>query len=153
MSPSESPSDSPVDSPGEPVSAAGGQMPLEPSPSLYERVGGADAVHGAISEFYSRVFNDPELAPFFAYADRDKLARMQTEFFTVALGGPGTYAGMTLADAHRGRSIQPHHVADFTEHLLETMRRRGMPADAIDEVVSRITILAQEVLGAEGESG
>jgi len=122
-------------------------------PSLYDRLGGSDAVEGAITEFYSRVLNDPQLAPFFDGVDMDKLARMQTEFFTVALGGPGVYAGMTLADAHRGRGIEATHIATFTAHLLDTMSSRGMPRDAVDEVVSRITVMAQEIIGTANEAG
>lgn len=122
-------------------------------PSLYDRLGGAEIIDGAITEFYSRVLNDPGLAPFFDGVDLDKLGRMQTEFFTVALGGPGSYAGMSLAEAHRGRGIEPHHIADFTGHLLETLLGRGMSPEVVDEVVARITVQAQEVLDSAGESG
>lgn len=121
--------------------------------TLFDRLGGRDAVDGAISAFYGRVLLDPELAPFFAGVNMDKLHHMQSEFFTVALGGPGTYAGMSLADIHRGRGIHPRHLSLFTGHLLDTMIDRGMPPDAVDEVVARITVMGQDVLESANEAG
>jgi hemoglobin len=121
--------------------------------TLFDRLGGRDAVEGAISAFYGRVLRDPELSPFFAGADMDKLHHMQSEFFTVALGGSGTYAGMSLAEAHRGRGIQARHLSLFADHMLDTMLERGMPADAVDEVVARITVIGQDVLDTANEAG
>lgn len=121
--------------------------------TLYDRLGGASSVAAAIGAFYERVLADSELRPFFDGVDLDKLERMQTEFFTVALGGPGTYAGMSLADAHRGRGIRPRHLTRFTEHLVATMRERGMPADAVDEVAARVSLLGADVLDATTEAG
>lgn len=121
--------------------------------TLYGRLGGSDAVAGAIGAFYERVLADSDLRPFFDGVDLDKLERMQTEFFTVALGGPGTYAGMSLADAHRGRGIRPRHLARFTEHLVATMLERGMAADAVDEVAARVAILGADVLDTTTEAG
>ena len=34
-------------------------------PSLYERLGGPRAIFAAVEEFYVRVLDDPQLAPFF----------------------------------------------------------------------------------------
>lgn len=124
-----------------------------PAGPLFDRLGGRDAVDGAITAFYGRVLSDPELSPFFAGVDMDKLHRMQSEFFTVALGGSGSYAGMSLADAHRGRGIEPRHLSLFTGYLLDTMVERGMPTEAVDEVIARITVVGQDILEAANEAG
>jgi len=121
--------------------------------NLFSRLGGEESVSAAIGSFYARVLADDELRPFFEGVDLDKLERMQTEFFTVALGGPGTYAGMSLADAHRGRGIRPRHLARFTDHLVATMLERGMPADAVDEVADRVTLMGADVLDTTTEAG
>ena len=128
-------------------------MANEDGSTLYERLGGAEAVAGAIGAFYQRVLADEVLRPFFDGVDLDKLERMQNEFFTVALGGPGTYAGMRLADAHRGRGIRPRHLTRFTDHLLATMLERGMAPDAVDEVAARVTLLGADVLDTTTEAG
>jgi hemoglobin len=124
-----------------------------PGDSLFEQLGGSDAVDDAISSFYGRVLNDPELSPFFDGVDTEKLRRMQSEFFTAALGGPETYVALNLAEIHRDLGIEPQHVSMFTGHMVETMLERGMPADAVDEVVARAAVIGQDVLGSPGEAG
>ncbi len=121
--------------------------------TLFDRLGGEATVGAAIGAFYARVLADDELRPFFEGVDLDKLERMQTEFFTVALGGPGTYAGTSLADAHRGRGIRPRHLARFTDHLVATMLERGMAPDAVEEVAQRVTLLGADVLDTTTEAG
>jgi hemoglobin len=124
-----------------------------PDETLFERLGGSDAVDDAISAFYGRVLNDPDLAPFFEGVDTEKLRRMQSEFFTAALGGPETYVAMNLSEIHRDLGIEPQHVSMFTGHMVATMRERGMPADAVDEVVARAAVIGQDVLGSPNEAG
>ena len=119
--------------------------------SLYDRVGGAEGIEGLIDEFYGRVLTDDELRPFFAHTDMAKLRRMQAELFASALGGPTRYAGMTLADAHRGRGIGPRHLTAFVGHLLDTLQATDLDADDVDAVVDHINQLAGEITGEVGE--
>ncbi len=56
--------------------------------SLYDRIGGEEAIEALIVVFYRRVFADPELSPFFEGVPRDRLQAMQHEFFSAALDGP-----------------------------------------------------------------
>lgn len=121
--------------------------------SLYDRIGGADAMDRLVDEFYARVLSDPELGPFFAHSDMARLRRMQSELFATALGGPGTYAGMTLAEAHRGRGIQPRHLTRFVEHLLATLQDQDLDADDVDAVIDHVNQLAGEITGQVGEDG
>jgi len=121
-------------------------------PSLFEALGGRQAVDVCVVEFYSRVLSDPGLAPFFDGVDMDALTHMQQEFFTVALGGPVAYAGSTLSATHAGRGIEAHHVAAFSRHLIDTMLHRGLPPEAVAEVADRITLLSQDVMGSPAES-
>ena len=121
--------------------------------STFERIGGAEAVDRLVDDFYARVLSDPELGPFFAHTDMAKLRRMQVEFFASALGGPTTYAGMTLADAHRGRGIQPRHLTRFVEHLLATLQDQGLDDDDVDAIVDHVNTVAGEITGQVGEDG
>jgi len=121
--------------------------------SLYDRMGGDAGVTAVVEDFYAVVLSDPELGPFFARTDMATLARMQHEFFTAALGGPGDYSGMALVDVHAGRGIQPAHVARFLDHLVEVLRERGLDDDDIDAIAARLAISAQDVTGSTSEDG
>lgn len=121
-------------------------MSTSPVP-LYERIGGAPAVEELIESFYVRVLADPELAPFFRHASMDRLRSMQREFFAMALGGPPGYTGQSLAHAHHGRGISRHHFARFVNHMLETLRDRGLEEEEADEVIEHINTFANEITG------
>jgi hemoglobin len=63
--------------------------PGEPGTSLYDRIG-ADALARLVGRFYTRVAEEPRLAPLFP-ADLTLTAEKQLAFLTGFLGGPPLY--------------------------------------------------------------
>lgn len=118
------------------------------SPSLYERLGGEDMIATLIPAFYARVLVDPELGPFFKHSSLEKLHAMQHEFFVMATGGPCEYSGKPIAHVHHGRGITRHHFSRFTGHLVETLFDMGVTQTEADEVIERINLLTNEIVGA-----
>jgi hemoglobin len=117
-------------------------------PSLYDRLGGEDMISALIPAFYVRVLADPELGPFFAHTELEKLHAMQREFFVMATGGPIQYSGRPLAHTHHGRGITRHHFSSFTNHLIETLLDMGVTQEETDEVIDRINATTNEIVGA-----
>lgn len=122
-------------------------------PTMYDEVGGEPAIRGLVGDFYQRVFADPELRPFFDNAHRERLERMQLEFFSAALGGPVEFSGTTLRDAHAGYHIGTAQLTLFTQHLLETMTNRNLSPAAVDMVIDRISRYADDIVGGSAEDG
>ncbi len=122
----------------------------EPEESLFEKIGGEEAVDKMVKSFYERVLADPELKPFFEKTSMDKLGRMQREFFGAALGGPITYTGKPLGHVHAGRGITKKHFARFVEHLLETLKKFDLSEKEIYDIISRIDLYADEITGETG---
>jgi hemoglobin len=60
------------------------------------RLGGADAFGLAVERFYRRVLRDPELQPYFAGIDLDRLQHHQYAFLAMALGQVNGYLGRTM---------------------------------------------------------
>ena len=107
--------------------------------TLYERIGGEQAVARAVDSLYDRVLADERLAPFFEGA---------------ALGATDVVdERRPLGDVHRGRGIRPVDLSHFMEHLVEGLRAAGLDADELDEAATRLAIVAQEVSGGVGEDG
>jgi len=121
--------------------------------TLYERVGGDQTVRDLIDGFYDRVLADPELKPFFKTTSRDKLSRMQSEFFSAALDGPITYTGRPLSHVHHGRGITKHHFALYVGHLLDTLRNQGINDQDVQDIIGRINTYAGEITGDVGSGG
>ncbi len=120
--------------------------------SIYERIGGEQAVERLVGDFYRRVLGDGELRPFFQNSSIENLHRMQRAFFAAALGGPVAYEGKTMAEAHHGRGIRPHHLRRFLDHLIETLRDE-LDEDDVYEIMSRIQIYADEITGTTSVDG
>ncbi len=120
------------------------------SPSLYDRIGGAETIDNLIGSFYDSIFADPELAPFFDGVAKEKLVHMQREFFAAALGGPIPYSGRSLAHVHHGKGIKIKHVQRFVRHLFSTLENFPISKDDKNEIISRINRHVDDIVGGAG---
>ena len=116
------------------------------TPSLYEVIGGVDALEVVVEDFYARVLADPELAPFFTGINMAKLKGRQVEFFTVALGGPPVYTGRPMADVHAGRGIEGRHFAAVAGHLSEALLAAGVPPEITDQIIAKVATLERDIV-------
>jgi len=129
-----------------PKTSAAAAPDAAPTPSLFERLGGVPAVKLAVEQFYDRVLADPELAPFFADTNMAWLKARQNAFFIQALGGPPVYKGRDMRSAHAHLPIAPRHFERVVGHLADTLRALKVPEPLVDEVLSRMAPLQDEVV-------
>jgi truncated hemoglobin YjbI len=95
--------------------------------SLYDRLGGAAAIRPVTEAFYEKVLSDEDLAPYFAFVSMDRLIGMQTSFLTMAFGGPSSYQGRSLRDAHaRLPDLSDEHFDKVIRHLALTLEEFGV---------------------------
>ena len=120
---------------------------LDTETSLFQRIGGANAVRGMVDRFYALVLADEELKSYFDGVEMGKLRRMQFEFFTAALGGPIRYTGRPVIHAHHGRQITRKHFQAFVEHLFETLKYYPLDDDDRYTIIARINTYADDVIG------
>lgn len=107
--------------------------------SLYERLGGRDAVEAAVDLFYQKVLADPRISRFFAGVDMDKQRGKQKIFLTYAFGGPVKYQGKDMRQAHKHlveKGLNDTHFDAVAGHLKATLEELSVPADLIDEVMA-----------------
>ena len=121
--------------------------------TLFESVGGHQAIAQLIDQFYDRVVADPELKPFFKNASMQKIRRMQREFFSAALDGPITYTGKPLGYVHHGRGITKHHFALYVGHLIQTLQDHEINEQDMQDIISRINTYADEITGVAASAG
>lgn len=127
-------------------------MSADPS-TLYDRVGGPEALPSVVDELYRRVLADPLLAPFFVDVDIERLKKRQTVFLTSVFDGPGDANGADLAPAHHGRGIEREHFSAFVGHLAEALEQHGVAAHDVDEALARIAIYVEDVTGQPNVDG
>lgn len=127
--------------------------PSGTAPTPFDRLGGREAVTRLVGEFYRRILADPVLSPFFVGVPTDKLAHMQSEFFSMALGGPDAYTGRPLREVHAGMGIRAKHLQRFMDHLTATLQDYDLSRDEKYEIASRLDGYADEITGGTAESG
>lgn len=121
--------------------------------TLFERVGGEQAIAELIDQFYDRVVADPELKPFFRNVSMVKLRRMQRDFFSAALDGPINYTGRPLGYVHHGRGITKHHFSLYVGHLINTLQNFAFKEQDVQDIISRINTYADEITGDTSSGG
>jgi hemoglobin len=113
--------------------------------TLYERIGGHDALEVVIEDFYCRVLDDDHLSGFFAGTNMNRLKGKQVEFFAAALGGPKPYIGAPMKQVHQGRGITIHHFNLVAGHLTDSLTAAGVPEATIAEILRAISPLAADI--------
>ena len=85
--------------------------------TLFEKLGGENAVGLVVDKFYERVLKDERIKHFFDNVDMNKQKSHQKEFLTFAFGGATQYDGNMMREAHK--------------HLVEDRGLNGGHFDAI----------------------
>jgi hemoglobin len=117
-------------------------------PSIYDRLGGHDAVRLAVDRLYDRVTGDPVLAPYFAGVDIGRLARHMRPFIAAAVGGPDVYRGRDMGVAHAGLGITHAHFDRTVAHLVAVLDELGAGRELIDDIGARLEPLRSAIVGA-----
>ncbi|BAX92370.1 group I truncated hemoglobin [Mycobacterium shigaense] len=121
----------------------------KPEPSIYERIGGHEALEVVVEDFYVRVLADDQLSRFFTGTNMNRLKGRQVEFFAAALGGPEPYTGAPMKQVHQGRGINMHHFNLVAGHLSDALAAAGVPPATVTEIIRAIAPLAPDIASVE----
>ncbi len=117
--------------------------------SIYDRVGGQEAIEVVVEDFYVRVLADAQLSGFFTGTNMSRLKGRQAEFFAAALGGPQPYTGAPMKQVHQGRGITMHHFSLVAGHLADALTAAGVSSATVTEILGAIAPLAPEIASGE----
>lgn len=116
--------------------------------TLYVRLGGGPAIRSVVDRFYELVLLDPVLRPYFAGVDLARLRRHQALFISQVAGGPTSFDGRSMAEAHAGRGIDDAAFDLVAAHLAEALRDHQVQEREIGEVISAVAGLRDDVVGS-----
>jgi hemoglobin len=120
-----------------------------PVKSLFERLGGTNAVNAAVDIFYRKVLSDDRVAHFFDNVDMDRQIAKQKAFLTMAFGGPNNYTGLDMRKGHKhlvARGLNDSHVDAIIELLGATLKELGVGDADIAEVAKIANSVRDDVL-------
>lgn len=117
--------------------------------SLYKRIGGDSAVDAAVDIFYRKVLSDPRISSYFSGIDMDAQRAKQKSFLTMAFGGPKTYTGKDLREAHKrlvSKGLDDSHFDAVAGHLQATLDELKVPKALSAEVITIAASTRNDVL-------
>jgi len=114
--------------------------------SLYERLGGMDAIKAVVSDFIDAQAADPKLAHFYAKTDTKYLKGQISEMLCAASGGPCKYTGMDMKDAHEGRKVKTPDFETTVGHLVATLNKYKVPEQEQKELLALLGPLKKDIV-------
>jgi hemoglobin len=117
--------------------------------SLYQRLGGYDAIAAATDDLLARLRSDPQLRDYWKGAsnnNRRKARQLIVDFMTEAAGGPAYYTGRDMQTSHAGMHISASDWEVFMRHSAATLAHFDVPARETQEVLAFFTSLRDEVV-------
>jgi hemoglobin len=117
--------------------------------SLYERVGGLDAITAVVDSFVPRCAGDGRINAKFARTDVPRLKKMLVDQVCEATGGPCTYTGRTMKEAHDGMGVTAGEFDALVEDLVATLNEFDVPKAEQDELLELLAPMRGEIVEVE----
>jgi hemoglobin len=122
-------------------------MSMAPQKSLYERLGGKDAITAVVDDFVANVAADKRINGFFAKADVPRLKRNLVDQICQATGGPCIYTGKDMRTAHKGMGITDADFSALVEDLKKSLDKFKVPAKEQGELLGALGSLKPQIVG------
>jgi hemoglobin len=129
------------------------EPPASPQPqqaSLYQRLGGYDALAAVSDDFLGHLANDPQMGRFFvglSTDSRNKVRQHVVDFLCVATGGPCKYTGRDMKTAHTGLNITDSDWTSMVKYLVGTLDKFKVPEKEKNEVLTALSALKGDMVG------
>jgi hemoglobin len=117
--------------------------------TLYERLGGYDAIAALADDLLPRLRNDPQLGRFWAHRGEDSVKRekqLLIDFLCASAGGPMYYRGRDMLLAHRGMGINESDWNVFLSHAAASLAKLRVPEAEQREVVAFVQSLKKDIV-------
>lgn len=119
--------------------------------SLYERLGGYDAIAAVCSNLLPRLMGDARLGRFWQNRGEDGIRRekqLLVDFLCASAGGPMYYTGRDMKLSHKGMKISEADWAAFLGHLNATLDAFQVPKTEREQVVGFIQSTKADIVEA-----
>jgi hemoglobin len=117
--------------------------------SLYERLGGYDAIRAVVNNLLPRLQADAVLGRFWQNRGADGIERekqLLVDFLCAQAGGPMYYTGRDMVLSHRGMKISERDWTAFLGHLNATLDAFAVPQAERADVVAFIQSTRTEIV-------
>jgi len=119
--------------------------------TLYERLGGYDAISAVANDLLPRLQGDSQLARFWQNRGDDGVKRekqLLIDFLCSSAGGPLYYTGRDMKTTHKGMKIRESDWSAFLGHLNATLEAFKVSQAERDDVVAFVQSTKPDIVEA-----
>jgi hemoglobin len=121
-----------------------------PEPTLYQRLGGREAVKGVVDDFVANVVADPRVNSRFKGLQPAAVFKLQTNLadqICDATGGPCAYLGKDMKATHAGMGITEAEWSATVEDLVKSLNKFKVGAKEQQELLSALSGMKKDIVG------
>jgi len=125
------------------------ENPAPADPSLrpvFDEFGGKAGLDALMEDFMIALVDDPRTRDYFADADQKHIKDMLSEQFCVILGGPCSYTGKGMKEAHAKLTINEAGFNALVEDLQIAMDKHKIPFRAQNKLLAKLAPMHREVI-------
>lgn len=132
--------------------SGGAQAQMDPAPAnpdlkpVLADFGGEQGLTELMDVFMEIMLDNPQLRPFFAERDQERIKRQLVEQFCVILGGDCTYTGRNMQDSHTHLDIDRADFNALVEDLQTAMDRQGIPFRSQNKLLAELAPMHREII-------
>ncbi len=119
--------------------------------TLYERLGGYEAISAVASDLLPRLQADSQLGRFWQHRGEDGIKRekqLLIDFLCSSTGGPLYYTGRDMKTSHKGMKISESDWSAFLGHLNATLEAFKVPQPERNEVIAFVQGTKSDIVEA-----
>ena len=117
--------------------------------SLYDRLGGGDAINALTESWVARVGGDDRANGKFARTDIDRLKKEVVDQLCEATGGPCTYTGRSMLETHDGMKVTAGEFDVVMQHLDAALDELRVPGAEQAELVGLLMPMRDDIVEVE----
>jgi hemoglobin len=117
--------------------------------SLYDRLGGREAIVAVIDDFVGRCAADSRINGKFARTDIPRLKAMLVDQVDSASGGQATYRGRSMRETHDGMAVTAGEFDALVEDLIATLNGFNVPGAEQGELLGILGPLRVDIVEVE----
>ncbi|WP_447969622.1 group I truncated hemoglobin [Nitrospira sp. M1] len=109
--------------------------------SLYERLGGYDAISAVVDVFLVKIWDDPVVGRYFigmGTDTRNQLRQKNKNLLCFNTGGPCKKINRPLETTHEGLGITDKEFDIVVKHIASTLKEFKVPQKEFDEVMAKV---------------
>lgn len=114
--------------------------------NLYKAFGEKAGLTTLMDDFVKRLVADKRIGSFFKDSNQAHLAQQLTEQLCMLSGGPCTYRGVPMKDAHADMDISKADFNALVEVLQVSMDAKGIPFGVQNRMLARLAPMHREVV-------